>query len=135
MNRLGAALPAGHNIERMGFLSQLRYPTAWYSKMVIAILALAFFGFLAAAAISGYVVYRIAMPARSHSEIDLQNFPGHPLVMSYSVPGEGQRDGWFFPGLKSAPSVILCPGLRIEPRRAAHAGFGPAGSSVQRAAH
>jgi pimeloyl-ACP methyl ester carboxylesterase len=94
----------------MGFLSQLRYPTAWYSKLVIGILALAFFGFLAAAAISGYVVYRITMPARSHSEIDLQNFPGHPLAMPYSVPGEGQRDGWFFPGLKSAPTVILCPG-------------------------
>lgn len=94
----------------MGFISQLRYPTAWYSKLFIAILALAFFGFLAAAAISGYAVYRITMPARSHSEIDLQNFPGHPTAMSYSVPGEGPRDGWFFPGLKSAPTVILCPG-------------------------
>ncbi|MBZ5645290.1 MAG: alpha/beta hydrolase [Acidobacteriia bacterium] len=103
-------MPAGHIIDCMGFLSQLRYPTAWYSKLVIATLALAFFGFLAAAAISGYVVYRIAMPARSHSEMNLQNFPGHPLAMPYSVPGEGQRDGWFFPGLKSAPTVILCPG-------------------------
>lgn len=94
----------------MGFISQFRYPTAWYSKLVIAILALAFFGFLAAATISGYAVYQIVLPARSHSEIDLQNLPGHPQVMSYSVAGEGQRDGWFFPGLKSAPTVILCPG-------------------------
>jgi pimeloyl-ACP methyl ester carboxylesterase len=30
--------------------------------------------------------------------------------MSYTVPGKGQNDGWFFPGLKSAPTVILCPG-------------------------
>jgi pimeloyl-ACP methyl ester carboxylesterase len=94
----------------MGFLSQLRYPTAWYSKLIIATLALAFFGFLAAAAITGYVVYRITMPAPTHSEINLQNFPGHPLAMPYTVPGAGQRDGWFFPGLKSAPTVILCPG-------------------------
>ena len=23
--------------------------------------------------------------------------------------GEGPRDGWFFPGLKSAPTIVLCP--------------------------
>jgi pimeloyl-ACP methyl ester carboxylesterase len=96
----------------MGFISEFRHPKAWYSKLVIAILALSFFGLLAASAISGYVVYRIVLPARSHSEIDLQNFPGHPQVLAYSVAGEGQRDGWFFPGLKSAPTVILCPGYQ-----------------------
>jgi predicted alpha/beta-fold hydrolase len=25
------------------------------------------------------------------------------------VSGEGPRDGWFFPGLKSAPTIVLCP--------------------------
>jgi hypothetical protein len=93
----------------MGFTSELRYPTAWFSKLFIAIVALVFFGFLAAAAVSGYLVYKMVLPARSHSEIDLQNFPGHPQALSYNVPGEGPREGWFFPGLKSAPSIILCP--------------------------
>jgi pimeloyl-ACP methyl ester carboxylesterase len=93
----------------MGFISEFRYPTQWYSKLVIAFLALLFFTILATAAISGYLVYRMGTPAQSHSEIDLKNFPGHPDVLSYTVPGEGPRDGWFFPGLKSAPTVILCP--------------------------
>src|SRR6266700_4796119 len=96
----------------MGFISQLRYPTAWYSKLVIAILSLAFFELLAAAAISTYVVYRIVMPTRSHSEINLQDFPGHPESLAYVVAGEGPRDAWFFPGLKSAPTVVLCPGYQ-----------------------
>src|SRR5882672_5417173 len=96
----------------MGYISQLRDPTAWYAKIVIAVLSLIFFGLLAAAAISGYAVYRIVSPARSHSEIDLQNFPGRPQALPYSVAGEGQRDGWFFPGLKTAPSIILCPGYQ-----------------------
>ncbi|MGH9678512.1 MAG: alpha/beta hydrolase [Candidatus Acidiferrales bacterium] len=96
----------------MGFISQLRNPTAWYAKLVIAILALAIFGFLALAAISGYAVYRIVLPERSESVIDLQNLPGHPLNLQYTVPGEGTRDSWFFPGLKTAPSVILCPGYQ-----------------------
>jgi len=96
----------------MGYFSQLRYPTAWYAKLVIAILALTFFGLLAVAAISGYAVYQIVSPTQSHSDINLQNFPGHPEKLPYSVAGEGQRDGWFFPGLKTAPSVILCPGYQ-----------------------
>jgi pimeloyl-ACP methyl ester carboxylesterase len=94
----------------MGFISEFRYPTKWYSKLVIAILALLFFTLLATAAISGYLVYRMGSPAQSYSEIDLQNFPGHPQVLSYTVPGEeSKHDGWFFPGLKSAPTVMLCP--------------------------
>jgi hypothetical protein len=96
--------------ERMGFISEFRYPTKWYSRLVIAILALSFFALLAATAISGYLVYRIVFPTESHSEIDLQDFPGHPQTLVYNVPGEkGPRNGWFFPGLKSAPTVLLCP--------------------------
>ncbi len=93
----------------MDFISEFRNPTKWFSKLAIALLALIFFTMLSAGAISGYLLYRILLPARSHSEIDLKNFPGHPEVLSYSVPGESARDGWFFPGLKSAPTVILCP--------------------------
>jgi predicted alpha/beta-fold hydrolase len=93
----------------MGFTSELRYPTTWYSKLVIAIVALAFFGTLAVAAISGYSVYKMVSPAQSHSDLDLQSFPGHPQTLSFTSPGKGPRDGWFFPGLKSAPTIILCP--------------------------
>jgi pimeloyl-ACP methyl ester carboxylesterase len=99
----------GHKSESMGFISEFRDPTKWYSKLSIAVLALLFFTILAAAAISGYLVYRMVSPAQSHSDFDLRNFPGHPESLSYTVAGEGPRDGWFFPGLKSAPTVILCP--------------------------
>jgi hypothetical protein len=93
----------------MAFISELRYPTAWYSKLLIALLALVFFGFLAAAAISAYLVYKAISPAQRTSEIDLQNFPGHPQSLSYAAAGEPQREGWFFPGLKAAPTIMLCP--------------------------
>ena len=95
--------------ECMGFLSELRDPTMWYSKLIVAILALLFFTFVAAGAISGYLVYRMVSPAQNRTESDLRDFPGHPEVLSYAVEGEGPRTGWFFPGLKSAPAVILCP--------------------------
>lgn len=93
----------------MGFLSELRHPTTWYTKLAIAILALGLFALLLVAAVSGYLVYRITAPTRSTSNIDLANFPGHPDKISYTVSGEGPRDGWFFPGLKNAPTIVLCP--------------------------
>ena len=109
LDRPGGAALHGQESERMGFISEFRYPTKWYSKLVIAALALFFFTILASAAISGYLVYRMISPAQSHSDFNLKNFPGHPDVLPYTVAGEGPRDGWFFPGLKSAPTVILCP--------------------------
>jgi hypothetical protein len=93
----------------MDFISEFRDPTKWYSKLLIVVLALFFFTTLATAAISGYLVYRIISPTQSHSDIDLKDFPGHPESLSFTVSGEGPRDGWFFPGLKSAPTVVLCP--------------------------
>jgi pimeloyl-ACP methyl ester carboxylesterase len=93
----------------MGFTSEIRHPTTWYTKLAIAILALVFFALLAAGTVSGYLVYRMVSPARSHSEIDLQHFPGHPQTLDFTVKGEGPRDSWFFPGLKSAPTIVLCP--------------------------
>jgi pimeloyl-ACP methyl ester carboxylesterase len=94
----------------MAFLSEIRHPTRWYTQLAIAVLALALFAFLVTGAISGYVVYRMTSPPRGHSDINLQNFPGHPEKLNFAVSGEGSRDGWFFPGLKTAPTVILCPG-------------------------
>ena len=94
----------------MGFFSELRHPTRWYTKVAIIVLALVIFASLAVGAVSGYLVYRAVLPPRSHSDIDLQNFPGHPEKLNFTVTGEGPRDAWFFPGLKSAPTVVLCPG-------------------------
>lgn len=93
----------------MAFISELRDPTTWYSKLIVAIVVFVFLCFFAAAAISGYLMYKAISPAQRTSEIDLQNFPGHPLALSYAAPGEGQREGWFFPGLKAAPTIMLCP--------------------------
>jgi pimeloyl-ACP methyl ester carboxylesterase len=93
----------------MGFLSELRHPTAWYTRLAIVIVALAFFWLIAAGGISAYLVNRMVSPARTHSDVKLQNFPGHPQPLSFTVKGQGARDGWFFPGLRFAPTIILCP--------------------------
>src|SRR5580700_10093489 len=96
----------------MRLLSEFRYPTRWYSKLIAALLAVSFFTLLAAGIIAGFVVYSIVTPPGGSESIDLANFPGHPEDVSYPVEGLGSRDAWFFPGLKSAPTIILCTGYQ-----------------------
>jgi pimeloyl-ACP methyl ester carboxylesterase len=94
----------------MDIASEFRTPTRWYSKLVAAVVALAFFVLLATGAVGAYLVYHIVAPAKTSEAVDLTNLPGRPQDFSYDVPGLGTRSAWFFPGLKSAPTVILCPG-------------------------
>lgn len=94
----------------MSILYELRYPTKWYAKFFTAVLALVFFAVLATSAIAGFLVYRIVKPQRTGSEIDMESFPGKPDAVDYMVAGMGVRHGWFFPGLRGAPTIILCHG-------------------------
>ncbi len=96
----------------MSILNELRYPTRWYTKLATIILALVFFGVLATAAISAVLVYWIVKPQRTSSEISMESFPGRPDEVDFTVTGAGQRKGWFFPGLRGAPTVILCHGYQ-----------------------
>jgi pimeloyl-ACP methyl ester carboxylesterase len=94
----------------MHILHELRYPTRWTTKILMALLALAFFAVLATMAIAGFLVYRIVKPQRTSSEINMASFPGRPEVLNFAVPGDGKREGWFFPGLRGGPTIILCHG-------------------------
>jgi pimeloyl-ACP methyl ester carboxylesterase len=99
---------------RMNIFYEFCHPTRWYSKLIAAVLALAFFTLLAAGIVAGYMVYRVVAPVNAVDGIDLTNFPGHPEDVSYGLPSGGQRKGWFFPGLTSAPVVVLCPGYQAS---------------------
>jgi len=94
----------------MQILHELRYPTRWSTKILMALLSLAFFAVLATMAIAGFLVYRIVKPQRTSSEINMASFPGRPEVLDFVVPGDGKREGWFFPGLRGGPTIILCHG-------------------------
>jgi pimeloyl-ACP methyl ester carboxylesterase len=96
----------------MSIVSELRYPTKWYAKLLTAAVALVFFAVLSSAAVSGFLVYRIVSPPHSKSDINTRDFPGHPDTVTFSVPGGGAREGWFFPGLRGAPTIVLCHGYQ-----------------------
>jgi hypothetical protein len=97
-------------IERMNLSSEVRHPTRWYSKLIAAALALVVFTLLATGVVAAYLVYHILAPVKGSESLDLANLPGRPEDFSYEVAGLGTREGWFFAGLKSSPTIILCPG-------------------------
>lgn len=94
----------------MSILFELRYPTRWYTKLFTALFALIFFAVLATAAIASFLLFRIVKPQRTSSEINMQSFPGRPDAVNFDVPGQGTREGWFFPGFRGAPTIVLCHG-------------------------
>jgi len=94
----------------MSIVDELHYPRSWYTKLVIVILALLFFAGMATLVISGVLTYWIVKPQRTSSEINMESFPGRPDEVNFSVAGLGDRRGWFFPGLRGAPTIILLHG-------------------------
>ena len=94
----------------MQIFYELRYPTRWYTKLITALLALVFFAVLATTSIAAFLVYRIVKPQRTSSEINMASFPGRPETLDFEAPGLGKREGWFFPGLRGAPTILLLHG-------------------------
>ena len=94
----------------MSILLELRYPSRWYTKLLTVVLSVAFFVVLATTAVAGFLVYRIVKPQRASTEISMASFPGRPDAVEFEVSGAGKRDGWFFPGLRGAPTIVLCHG-------------------------
>jgi uncharacterized protein len=94
----------------MSIVDELHYPSRWYTKLLIVILAFVFFALLATVVISGVLTYWIVKPQRTSSEINMASFPGRPDEVDFSVAGLGSRRGWFFPGFRNAPTIVLLHG-------------------------
>jgi pimeloyl-ACP methyl ester carboxylesterase len=94
----------------MSIANELHYPSRWYTKLLIVILAFFFFALLATVVISGVLTYWIVKPQRTSSEINMASFPGRPDEVEFTVAGLGSRRGWFFPGFRGAPTIVLLHG-------------------------
>ena len=94
----------------MEISSELRYPTRWYSKLVVAVIAILFFTLLSSITVSIFLLYRILSPTHSQMDLNATDFPGRPEEFAFTVPGGVQRTGWFFPGLlrRADGSVVSC---------------------------
>jgi pimeloyl-ACP methyl ester carboxylesterase len=94
----------------MAVLSELRYPTTLLAKLFSALLALILFAFVALASVSAFLLYQMLRPARNPTSFNLDVMMGHPEKFSFPTADGTQREGWFFPGLRGAPTIVVCHG-------------------------
>jgi len=98
----------------MDILEELRDPSSSIRGALTLILLLAVLLGLVCACIAGYLDYRMLHPEIRRSELTPEDLLGHITTVQYTLPGYGNRDGWFFPGLRGAPVLILCHGYRWQ---------------------
>lgn len=98
----------------MAVLSELRYPTTRLAKFLSGIFAIALFLFVSIAAVSGFLLYQVLHPSRAPATIDLSVMMGHPVAFSFPVSNAPDREGWFYPGLRGAPTIVVCHGYHSQ---------------------
>lgn len=94
----------------MDFLDDLRDSRTTTGKLFLSILVLLLLSLLVVLAISGFVLHGVLWPDRGASGVDPKRMLSPPDAVSFTAPGGRAQDGWLFPGLRTAPVIILCHG-------------------------
>lgn len=94
----------------MADFSARRRPAPRFTKIISAVLGLLLFFVISLVAITAFLLHGILAPARAPSNMELDVMMGHPTTVSFTAPDGTQRNGWFFPGLRGAPVIIICHG-------------------------
>lgn len=98
----------------MAVLAELRYPTTRIAKVLSGLFALILFCFVAIASMSGFLLYQMIRPARTPTSFDLTVMMGHPMTFSFPLTNGTNREGWFFPGQRGAPTIVVAHGYREQ---------------------
>lgn len=93
-------------------LNELRYPTTLRGKIIVATLATLIFSVLSLALVAGLLLSRALLPLQAGETIDPTSFLGNVESVSFESPNGQKHSGWFFPGLRGAPVVVICHGYR-----------------------
>jgi hypothetical protein len=94
----------------MEFINKWRESVRFY-QIWMAFVALLCFVLLAVLLTSSLLLYRTLSPAASGSSLNPESLLGRTSVVQFSPLG-GTREGWFFPGLRGAPTIILLHGYK-----------------------
>lgn len=92
----------------------MRISTARIAKLGSFVIAVVLFAVVSISTISGFLVYQIIHPARTPWSFDLGLMMGHPTTFSFPLADGSKREGWFFPGLQGAPTIVVCHGYESQ---------------------
>jgi pimeloyl-ACP methyl ester carboxylesterase len=110
--RYGRRTEQGLAVTIARLLNELRSPTTRSGKVVAATLAVLVFMFVTLAAVSGFFLSRVMNPAQGGETIDPTLFLGNAQSVDFYTPDGTIHSGWFFPGLRGGPVVIMCHGYK-----------------------
>jgi hypothetical protein len=94
----------------MELLTKLREKIRFYQIWMATVALLGFF-LLAVLVTAGMLLYRTLAPTSSGESLDPQRLFGRIFIIDFTVSGE-ERSGWFFPGLRGAPTILLLHGYQ-----------------------
>lgn len=93
-------------------LNEVRYPTTRRAKIIVGILAVLVFSFLGLAVVGGFFLSRALMPPQGGETLDPTSVLGNAQLVQFQTREGETYTGWFFPGLRRAPVVVICHGYR-----------------------
>lgn len=96
----------------MDWLSEIRDRLTGAAKLLTGGLALLVLVGVAELLAAGFVLYRVLTPVAVGASLDPQALPGNPSLVRIEAAGIVPRDGLFFPGQRSAPTILLAHGYR-----------------------
>lgn len=68
--------------------------------------------FVTLAAVSGFFLSRVLNPAQGGETIDPTLFLGNAQTVNFTTPDGTFHSGWFFPGLRGGPVIVICHGYK-----------------------
>lgn len=98
----------------MDILEELRDPSSSIRGAITLLLLLVVLLGLVCACISGYLDYRMLHPQSNRNSLTQEELLQQTSTVQFTLPGDRSREGWFFPGLRGAPVLILCHGYKWQ---------------------
>ncbi|MFQ5778205.1 MAG: alpha/beta hydrolase [Terriglobia bacterium] len=93
-------------------LNDIRYPTTVRAKIIAGTLATIVFSFLTLLVLGVFFLSRVLNPVQAGETIDPTTLLATAQTVEFQAQDGQTRRGWFFPGLRGAPVVVICHGYK-----------------------
>ena len=93
-------------------LHEIRYPTTRRGKIIAGTLAGLVFAFLSLIVIGAFLLARILTPPHGGEALDVTQLIGTTQKLTFQTPNGLSHNGWFFPGVRGGPVLVLLHGYR-----------------------
>ena len=108
--RYGRRRDRGITAALSRLLDEIRNPTTSRGRILVVGLAALALLLLALAATSGLFLSRALRPVRAVETTTTGSFLGTAETVEFQTSDGRSHSGWFFPGLRGAPVIVLCHG-------------------------